>query len=75
VHQALHAALHDVTAIIAVHRPSTVALADRVAFLADGRIAAVGTHAELLRTNAAYAAVIGDEPAVLHHDSTQGVAS
>ncbi|MEY2397249.1 MAG: ATP-binding cassette, subfamily bacterial, partial [Actinomycetota bacterium] len=75
VHQALHAALHDVTAIIAVHRPSTVALADRVAFLADGHIAAVGTHAELLRTNAAYAAVIGDEPAVLHHDSTQGVAS
>ena len=69
VHQALHAALSDVTAIIAVHRPSTVALADRVAFLHDGRIAAVGTHEELLATNPDYAAVIGDEPAVLHHDS------
>lgn len=66
VHEALHAALKDVTAIIAVHRPSTVALADRVAFLDGGRITAVGTHDELLRTNAAYAAVIGDEPAVLH---------
>ena len=65
VHQALHAALHDVTAIIAVHRPSTVALADRVAFLEHGRIAAVGTHTDLLETNPAYAAVIGDEPAVL----------
>ena len=48
VHDALHATLQDVTAIIAVHRPSTVALADRVAFLHDGRIAAVGTHDELL---------------------------
>jgi ATP-binding cassette subfamily B protein len=71
VHQALHAALDDVTAIIAVHRPSTVALADRVAFLQDGRIAAVGTHADLLENNPAYAAVIGDEPAVLHHDAEE----
>ena len=71
VHSALHATLDDVTAIIAVHRPSTVALADRVAFLQDGRIAAVGTHADLLETNPAYAAVIGDEPAVLHHDAEE----
>ncbi len=71
VHDALHATLQDVTAIIAVHRPSTVALADRVAFLHDGRIAAVGTHNELLENNPAYAAVIGDEPAVLHHDAEE----
>ena len=67
VHEALHDALQDVTAIIAVHRPSTVALADRVAFLHDGRIVATGTHEELLASNPAYAAVIGDEPAVLDH--------
>jgi ATP-binding cassette subfamily B protein len=65
VHEALHEVLADVTAIIAVHRPSTVALADRVAFLHNGRIAAVGTHEELLETNPDYAAVIGDEVAVL----------
>lgn len=69
VHEALHQVLRDVTAIIAVHRPSTVALADRVAFLHDGRIAATGTHAELLATNPAYAAVIGDETEVLDHDA------
>jgi ATP-binding cassette subfamily B protein len=69
VHEELHRVLRDVTAIIAVHRPSTVALADRVAFLHDGRIAAVGTHEELLETNAAYAAVIGDEAEVLDHDA------
>jgi ATP-binding cassette subfamily B protein len=75
VHEALHQVLRDVTAIIAVHRPSTVALADRVAFLHDGRIAAVGSHEELLRTNPAYAAVIGDEPEVLDHDAeTEEVA-
>jgi ATP-binding cassette subfamily B protein len=37
------------------HRPSTVLLADRVALLSDGRITAVGTHQELLRTNTEYA--------------------
>ena len=36
------------------HRASTVLLADRVALLVDGRIAAVGTHSELLASNAAY---------------------
>ncbi|MGB3374678.1 MAG: ABC transporter ATP-binding protein, partial [Microbacterium sp.] len=40
------------------HRPSTVALADRVALLQKGRITAVGTHSELLRTSAHYRHVI-----------------
>jgi len=60
VHAELHRVLGGVTAIIAVHRPSTVALADRVAFLHDGKIAAVGTHRDLLATNPEYAAVIGE---------------
>jgi ATP-binding cassette subfamily B protein len=42
------------TALIVAHRPSTVLLADRVALLADGVIAAVGTHAELLATEPRY---------------------
>ncbi|NUP24077.1 MAG: ABC transporter ATP-binding protein [Streptomyces sp.] len=56
---AVEAALRDVlaetTALIVAHRPSTVLLADRVALLSGGRVAAVGTHHELLRTNAEYA--------------------
>jgi ATP-binding cassette subfamily B protein len=48
VERALRHVLGGVTALIVVHRPSTVALADRAALLWDGRIAAVGTHAELL---------------------------
>ena len=46
--------LAGTTALVVAHRPSTVALADRVALLADGVIAAVGTHAELLRTQPRY---------------------
>ncbi|MWB98802.1 ABC transporter ATP-binding protein [Agromyces seonyuensis] len=46
------------TALIVAHRPSTVALADRVALLEDGRVTAVGTHAELLRASAHYRFVI-----------------
>lgn len=48
VEQALREVLGSTTALVVAHRPSTVLLADRVAVLADGRILAVGTHAELL---------------------------
>ncbi len=58
VERALKRVLAGTTAIIVVHRPSTVALADRVAFLRDGVIAGVGTHSELLATNRDYAAVL-----------------
>jgi ATP-binding cassette subfamily B protein len=50
VEQALRRVLASTTALIVAHRPSTVLLADRVALLVDGRIAAVGTHSELLDT-------------------------
>ena len=54
VEAALREVLADTTALVVAHRPSTVQLADRVALLSGGRIAAVGTHAELLRRNAEY---------------------
>ncbi|URN14892.1 MULTISPECIES: ABC transporter ATP-binding protein [Streptomyces] len=55
VEAALREVLRDTTALVVAHRPSTVLLADRVALLSEGRIAAVGTHQELLRTSAEYA--------------------
>ncbi|MFJ8085920.1 ABC transporter ATP-binding protein [Streptomyces sp. NPDC096205] len=55
VEAALRHVLAGTTALIVAHRPSTVLLADRVALLSEGRIAAVGTHHELLRSNAEYA--------------------
>jgi ATP-binding cassette subfamily B protein len=54
VEEALRRVLSSTTALVVAHRPSTVLLADRVALLADGRIAAVGTHQELLATVPAY---------------------
>lgn len=46
------------TTIIIAHRPATVALADRVVLLDDGRIAAEGSHQELLETNERYRRVL-----------------
>jgi ATP-binding cassette, subfamily B, bacterial len=61
VEAALARVLRDTTAIVVVHRPSTVALADRVALLEDGRITAIGTHSELMHLPA-YAEVLTVEP-------------
>ncbi|WP_378148763.1 ABC transporter ATP-binding protein [Cnuibacter sp. UC19_7] len=63
----LRRVLQSTTALIVAHRPSTVALADRVALLQDGRVTAVGTHSELLATSEHYRFVISsldDEPTV-----------
>jgi ATP-binding cassette subfamily B protein len=61
VEDALGRELRGVTALLVVHRPSTLALADRVAFLHEGRIAAVGTHAELLEQVPAYRDVLAGD--------------
>ncbi|WP_327646428.1 ABC transporter ATP-binding protein [Micromonospora zamorensis] len=62
VEAALRRVLRDSTALLVVHRPSTIALADRVALLQDGRIAAIGRHSELLATMPAYRALLAAEP-------------
>jgi ATP-binding cassette, subfamily B, bacterial len=61
VTHALGEILADTTALVVAHRPSTVALADRVALLADGVIAATGTHRELMAAESAYAALMSME--------------
>ena len=54
VEAGLRAALSGTTTLVIAHRASTVMLADRVALLRDGRIAALGTHSELMRGVPAY---------------------
>ncbi|MBD3934108.1 ABC transporter ATP-binding protein [Streptomyces chumphonensis] len=62
VEAALRKVLATTTALVVAHRPSTVLLADRVALLSGGRIAAVGTHEELLAASAEYRRLMaGDE--------------
>ena len=61
VEEALRRVLAGVTALLVVHRPSTLALADRVAFLHEGTIAAVGTHSELMERVPAYADVLSQQ--------------
>ncbi|HEX7167266.1 MAG TPA: hypothetical protein VF230_09830, partial [Acidimicrobiales bacterium] len=46
------------TTLVVAHRPSTIALADVVLFLAGGRLVAAGTDAELRRTVPGYAQLV-----------------
>lgn len=46
------------TTLVVAHRRSTVELADRVVRMEAGRIAAAGTHAELLESDPEYAAML-----------------
>ncbi len=46
------------TTIIIAHRAATIALADRVVLLAQGRVVAEGTHPELISTSSVYREVL-----------------
>jgi ATP-binding cassette, subfamily B, bacterial len=61
VTRALHQVLEGVTALVVAHRPSTVALADKVALLSGGVIAATGTHHQLLSTSPEYVHLMSAE--------------
>ena len=61
VTRALHEILAGSTALVVAHRPSTVALADTVALLSGGVIAATGSHRQLLASNPEYAALMDVE--------------
>jgi ATP-binding cassette subfamily B protein len=61
VERALRQVLTTPTALLVVHRPSTVALADRVALIENGTVRAFGTHTELMLSEPSYRAVLSQE--------------
>jgi len=61
IEQALANVLEGVTALLVVHRPSTLALADRVALVDGGRVVATGRHTELMHANDLYRALLSQE--------------
>jgi ATP-binding cassette, subfamily B, bacterial len=61
IRAALAKVMHGRTTLVIAHRPATIALADRVAVLENGRIVEEGTHAELVSRSARYRALLALE--------------
>lgn len=60
---ALETVMSGRTTIIVAHRTSTLALVDQVVFMEEGRVVAVGTHSELLRSVPRYGEVLAQTAA------------
>ena len=58
IREAMATVMSGRTTIVIAHRPGTIALADTVVLLDQGRAAAVGTHEDLLATNTRYRQVL-----------------
>ena len=58
IRDAMKTVMSGRTTIVIAHRPGTIALADRVILLDEGKVAAIGTHDELVGSNARYREVL-----------------
>ena len=58
IRDAMQTVMHGRTTIVIAHRPGTIAIADTVVLLDRGRVAAKGTHAELLASSQRYRDVL-----------------
>ncbi len=64
IRAALREVMRDRTTVIIAHRAATIALADRVVLLDQGRVVAEGTHEELLASSPRYREVLNQNTAV-----------
>ncbi len=64
IRAALREVMRDRTTVIIAHRAATIALADRVVLLDQGRVAAQGTHEELLASSERYREVLAQSGVV-----------
>ncbi|RME80537.1 MAG: ABC transporter ATP-binding protein [Caldilineae bacterium] len=60
IQRAIYAAAHGRTTLIITHRLSQIRWADKVVVLRKGRVAAVGTHEELLERSEAYRRIFAE---------------
>jgi len=64
IRDALRQVMADRTTIVIAHRPATIALAERVVLLDEGRIVASGTHHGLLESSPRYREVLAQAAAL-----------
>ncbi|MFG2581297.1 ABC transporter ATP-binding protein [Streptomyces solisilvae] len=63
IHEALRGVMAGRTTLLIAHRPSTLALADRIAVMERGRVVDVGTDKELRARSAVYRRLLTDDTA------------
>lgn len=71
IHEALDELMTSRTTLVVAHRLSTIALADRVVVVEGGRIAADGTHEQLLASSPLYREILASAE---QEPDTEGVA-
>jgi ATP-binding cassette subfamily B protein len=62
IHHELHGLMAGRTTIVIAHRLSTINLAERVVFLANGKVVADGTHEHLMATEPRYVESLASAP-------------